>query len=381
MPTTSSPRQAFRFIVALVCSGALGACELPTQGPSAEDILAPEAPPRYELVEVSSKISERMSAAYTRGFSAPFVNAPLLATSTRLGVGDVISVTIFEAGQGGLFGNDKGQVTIPPMVIDPTGDISIPYASGIRALDQTPKQVEQQIADALTGKAFEPQVIVSVTSNANNAVTVQGAVSKPARIPLRLSGDRLSDVLVASGGPRYPTHETTISVTRGAKTSTASMQRVLDDPRQNIALRSGDIITAAHKPRSYTIMGSVNRPAHVSFDKDRVTVMEAVGKASGLLDQRADPASVFLFRRESQNTLKSYGRSSSKWWHEAKGGIPTIYWLDLSKPESLFHAQSAPMRDGDLIYVANAETVELAKVLQLFGLALNTTDRFVTVTE
>ena len=83
------------------------------------------------------------------------------------------------------------------------------------------------------------------------------------------------------------------------------MQRVLDDPRQNIAMRSGDIVTVSHKPRSYTIMGSVNRPAHIPFDKERVTLMEAVGKASGLLDQRADPAAVFLFQARKPKYFES----------------------------------------------------------------------------
>lgn len=381
MPTHITPSRARSFLIALISAGALTACSLPTQGPSASDILTPSETPKYELVEVDANVASRMSDQYTRSFSAPFVNAPLLSTSSRLGIGDVISVTIFEAGQGGLFSNDKGQVTIPQIVVNPTGVISIPYAPGIQALDRTPQEVEQQIMDALSGKALEPQVIVSVVQNDNNAVTVQGAVARPARVPLRLRGDRLSEALVSAGGPRFAAHETTISVTRDGKSTTSSLQRVLDDPRQNIALRSGDIITAAHKPRSFTIMGSVNRPAHVPFEKERVTVMEAVGKASGLLDQRADPSSVFLFRHESEKTLKAYGRNPSSWWRTTRGHVPTIYWLDLSKPEALFHAQTAPMRDGDLIYVANAETVELSKVLGVFGLALSTTNLAVELNE
>ncbi|CUJ17340.1 Vi polysaccharide export protein VexA [Cognatishimia activa] len=376
MSATKLIRRTRTNLIAIFSAAALTACSsLPTQGPSAGDILSPDESSNFELVQVDAKIASRMSEAYARGFSAPFINAPLLSTSTRLGVGDIISVTIFEAGQGGLFSNDKGQVNIPQIVINPEGKISIPYASGIHALDRTPQEVEQQIVDALAGKALEPQVIVTVVQNANNAVTVQGVVNRPARVTLRLGGDRLSEILVASGGARFPPHQTTVSVTRKGKSSKASMQRVLDDPRQNIAMRSGDIVTVSHTPRSYTIMGSVNRPAHIPFDKERVTVMEAVGKASGLLDQRADPAAVFLFRRESQNTLKAYGKSSSDWWPTTRGGIPTVYWLDMSEPSALFHAQAAPMRDGDLIYVANADTIEFSKVLDLFGLTLTTADR------
>jgi polysaccharide export outer membrane protein len=378
--TLSHPRP--RFILAAILGAAtLTGCSLPTQGPTSTEILQPEEAASYELVEVNARIASRMSDANLRSFSAPFVNAPLLATNTRLGVGDVVSITIFEAGQGGLFANDKGQVVIPRIVVGPSGKISIPYTGEIDALGRTPKEIEQQIVAELTGKALEPQIIVTVTETANNTVTVQGAVASPARVPLSLAGDRLSEVLVASGGSRFPAHETTFSVTRDGRTSTASMQRILDDPKQNIALRSGDIITAAHKPRSFTIMGSVNRPAHMPFDKERITVMEAVGKASGLLDTRADPASVFLFRRESQATLQHLGRQKANWWSAYRSEIPTIYWFDMSKTPSLFHAQSAAMQDGDLIYVANAGVVELSKVLRVFGLSFSTANQAINITE
>lgn len=381
MQYSSSIKRSRVVLVALFGVFSLASCSLPTQGPSSNEILAAQEEQTYELIEVDAKTAAHMSQDYLRSFSQPFVNAPLLATNTRLDVGDVISVTIFEAGQGGLFANDKGQVVVPNIVVGPSGIISIPYTTDISAIGKTPKQVEDQIVSELTGKALEPQVIVSVTNNTNDTVTVQGAVARPTRLPLRLAGDRLSEALVASGGPLHPAHETTFSVTRNGKTSTASLQKILDDPSQNIALRTGDIITAAHNPRSFTMMGSVNRPALMNFDKERISVMEAVGKANGLLDTRADPASVFLFRRESSNTLRKLGRDSSAWWNNVSGGIPTVYWFDMSKTQSLFHAQAADVKDGDLIYVANAETIELGKVLSVFGLTLSTTNQAINISD
>ncbi|WP_370231842.1 polysaccharide biosynthesis/export family protein [Cognatishimia sp.] len=376
------PRRTFGALVALLAFGGLAACSLPTQGPSAEDIVTQSAEGKgYELVPITAKIANRMSETYSRGFSKAFLDAPIQTTSSRLGMGDAVAIRIFEAGGGGLFSNSDGTVSIPRIVVSPTGTISIPYVPNIRALDRTPKEIEEQIVEALSGKALEPQVIVTLAQDDNNTVTIQGAVARPARVPLRVGGNRLSEVFVASGGPRFPAHQVEVSVTRDGVTSTASMQRILEDPRQNIALRSGDIITANHKPRSFTIMGSVNRPAHFPFEKENLSIMEAVGRASGLLDQRADATSVFLFRRESSRTLRSYGLTASDWWRKEKRGVPTVYWLDLSQPEALFHAQTAPMRNGDLIYVANADSVELGKALSIFGLALSTTNSAITVAE
>lgn len=381
MPNRKTAHRARNCLIAALSVFSLTACSFPTQGPTSAEILKPEQQQSYEIIEVNASVAALMSEDYLRSFAKPFVNAPLLSTNTRLDVGDVIAITIFEAGQGGLFTSDKGQVVIPNIVVDSNGYISIPYASKILAKGQTPKQIEEQIVSELTGKALEPQVIVNVTESASSSVTIQGVVANPVRVPLRLAGDRLSEVLVASGGSRFPAHETTLSITRRGVTSTASMQRILDNPSQNIALRSGDIITASHKPRSFTIMGSVNRPALVSFEKESVTVIEAMGTASGLLDTRADPAAVFLLRRETPQTLKKLGQNQQTWWKNARGGVPTVYWFDMSKTPTLFHAQTAFIKDGDLIYVANAETVELSKVLSIFGLTLNTTKQAINISE
>jgi protein involved in polysaccharide export with SLBB domain len=74
-----------------------------------------------------------------------------------LGVGDVVSVTIFEAGPGGLFvPSDAGArpgnfVTLPDQVVDTNGNITVPYAGKIRAVGRTPAEVQEAINEALRG--------------------------------------------------------------------------------------------------------------------------------------------------------------------------------------------------------------------------------------
>jgi hypothetical protein len=74
-----------------------------------------------------------------------------------LGIGDVVSVTIFEAEPGGLFipgeaGARPGNfVTLPDQVVDSNGNITVPYAGTIRALGRTPSEVQEAINEALRG--------------------------------------------------------------------------------------------------------------------------------------------------------------------------------------------------------------------------------------
>jgi protein involved in polysaccharide export with SLBB domain len=74
-----------------------------------------------------------------------------------LGIGDVVSVTIFEAEPGGLFvpsepGARPGNfVRLPNQVVDTNGNITVPYAGTIRAFGRTPGEVQEAINEALRG--------------------------------------------------------------------------------------------------------------------------------------------------------------------------------------------------------------------------------------
>jgi protein involved in polysaccharide export with SLBB domain len=74
-----------------------------------------------------------------------------------LGVGDLVSVTIFEAEPGGLFvpsepGARPGNfVTLLNQVVDTNGNITVPFAGTIRALGRTQSEVQEAINEALRG--------------------------------------------------------------------------------------------------------------------------------------------------------------------------------------------------------------------------------------
>ena len=84
----------------------------------------------------------------------------LLSGAIRLGrdsyrIGDMVSVTIFEAEAGGLFvpseaGARPGNfVMLPEQTVDSNGNITVPYVGAIRAAARTPSEVQQAIIEAL----------------------------------------------------------------------------------------------------------------------------------------------------------------------------------------------------------------------------------------
>jgi polysaccharide export outer membrane protein len=95
-----------------------------------------------------------------------------------------------------------------------------------------------------------------------------------------------------------------------------------------------------------------------------LTLADAAGKAGGLLDNRADPGQVLVYRNEYRPLLERMGADLSAFPAEQKI-IPTIYRGNFRDPSSFFVAKDFFMQDRDVLYVTNAEKVELFKFLEL----------------
>jgi polysaccharide export outer membrane protein len=220
----------------------------------------------------------------------------------------------------------------------------------------------QRLAD----KAIDPQALVTVTLNISNTATVMGEVGPGARVPLSVRGDRLLDVVAEAGGVRAPVVDISVVLSRGNRIVRVPMEAVLDDPHEDIFLQPGDVVTLVHDPLTFTVVGATGRNAVVPFDMVRLTLEEALAKAGGILDDRADPAGVFVIRFETPQVAHELPQAQGV--PVEAGGVPTIYQLDMRAPASLFLARSFPMRNKDIVYVSNAPVTDIQKVFQLLNL-------------
>lgn len=362
-----------RILALLALLPLLAGC-LPSAGPGRTTIVsgADKAIPDFTVVNLNQNIAELLASRPADSLAATF-GIGNGSPNLTVGVGDQLVVTIFEAASGGLFSGEAGSiagtknVSLPPQPVARDGTISVPYVDRVRAAGRTPEQVGRAIEAALQDKAIEPQVVVTVTSSASTFVTVAGDVGQPSRVPLNLKGDRVLDVIATVGGSRAPDYDSFVRLTRGGRSATVSLARIVRDPRQNIYVRPDDLIYVFTDPQVYTAFGATSRNASFPFQTDRLTLAEAVGRAGGLLDTRADPAGVFVFRYEDPemyqlvNTSRPGGRRSTPAPEAA--GIPVVYKLNFKDPASYFAAQRFVMRDNDVLYVSNAAAISLQKAL------------------
>ncbi|GLS19929.1 sugar ABC transporter substrate-binding protein [Labrys miyagiensis] len=296
-----------------------------------------------------------------------------------IGVGDILSVTIFEAESGGLFipkeaGSRSGNfVEIPNQQVDRSGVITIPYVDGpVHVAGRTTRSISAEISSRLKSRAIEPQVVVSVVEHRGNDISVLGEVNQAQHFSMDPGGIKLLDAIARAGGPRNPPYETTVTIQRNGVTRRASMSTIIRDPSQNVALRPGDVIYLTRDQKVFMVLGATPSPGSIggtnnrrfSFDDDTMSLSEAIAKAGGLDTTRADPKEVFLFRVERRSTLMAAGVDVSQY----KGDlVPTVYTVDLRKGDNFFMANSFNIRDKDLIFVSESPSTDLIKFLNILS--------------
>lgn len=329
------------------------------------------------VVELTDTVARQVIAANQDGsLLGTFGDAP--AFSQVIGSGDTLDISIWESPPAALFGtlastatattpraalatNMAQTSTLPPQMVDADGTIVIPFAGTITAEGLRPQQLERVIAGRLKGKANAPQVIVRITSNRSATATIVGDVVNSTSIPLTGKGERLLDAVAAAGGVKQSTSKMTVRLTRGQQTVSEPLDAVLLDPEQNIRLAAGDVVTVMFQPYTFTALGAVGMNAEIPFEATGLTLAQALGRAGGLQDNRANIKGVFIFRLERLDALG--GAEALQLTPD--GRVPVIYSLDLSDPRSFFVAQGFPVSNGDVLYISNAPGADLQKFVSI----------------
>ncbi|GAU82903.1 polysaccharide export protein [Bosea sp. BIWAKO-01] len=362
-------------IVAAGLTVLTGCSALPTSGPSAEDVVVQATAAeqqRYELLDITPEVVAILAKRVPDSFLASFGNRQPPVESV-VGVGDIVTMTVWEASAGGLFSapmvtdrfaTGSKSAVIPEQAVGRDGSISVPYGGRVRVAGLAVDEAQKRIVASLEGKAIQPQVQLTIVRPISSAVTVAGEVAAGARVPLSTRGDRLMDVIAGAGGVRIPVNEAAVQVTRGPRSARVAMSRIVSDPRENIFVRPGDLVTVVKEPQTFIAYGATGRNAEIPFESDSVKLTQALAKAGGLLDNRSDPSGVFVLRYEPQSVARLLVPGSALL--QGGGSVPIVYRLNLRDTGSLFLAERFPIHARDLLYVSNAQLSDLQKALQLF---------------
>jgi polysaccharide export outer membrane protein len=354
------------FLVSAVAISLVGCTTLPVSGPTGADIrhaaTAKAGQYPFTLVEVDSPAAVP---------SAPIVPAPTLSTfplrpTDLLGPGDVLNITIYEAGVA-LFGNSAlrtagtggGAVDtsssaerMPAMRVDDYGYIKVPFVGRLRAAGHTAAELQAMIQNGLRGMSQDPQVMVSIDQSITNSIILAGEVAKPGRLVLATNRESLVDAIALGGGYRGNAKDAVARVQRDGETFEVRLSDLLDMPQEDVQVAPGDRITVISRPQSFSILGAPNKADEVVFPRPRLTLAEAVAVAGGANPNAGDAGAIFVFRyvRQPKGTEQ-----------------PTVYHLNMMHAGAYLLSQRFRMRDGDVLYVGNARANQPVKFVQVLS--------------
>jgi polysaccharide export outer membrane protein len=360
-----------------------GCSSFPTAGPTTSQLIKQAGTkdrPNFALVEVDDKVVTTLASEPTESFRYQFAQYGK-PTNPKIGVGDTISVSIWDSSGGGIFGvppmesapgpvagtpsTGARTVSIPEEVVARDGAISIPYAGRVPVANRTPLQVQQTIQQLLAKTAFDPQVVVTITKSVSQSVTISGETIGGAHVPLSVRGERLLDVIADAGGSKSALYETFVRLSRNGVTASILLAKLVSDPGENIYVWPGDIITLVKSPQTFLAFGATQTNTQIPFGADKINLAQGVAKAGGLLDSRADPAGVFLFRFEPSAVMTALGEPIVA--SSPNGPSRVVYHVNFRDISGYFLARRFLIRDDDIIYIANAPMAELQKFFTMVG--------------
>lgn len=353
-----------RWLAACLLLAALGGCDtLPHDGPSVDAVRKDAAAPdsRYSLVELDARSSAIIASIPGRQLAslAPVSSA---ARVDLIGAGDGLTVTIYERGLAALFssgvattGEERSGVnTLPPLLVDGAGDITLPFGGRVQVAGLTTAQAARAIEVSLKGKAVGPQAVVNISQNVSNSVTVMGEVRSPGRYALAEGSDRLLDVVALAAGPTKPAPDLRVEISRGPATATITMAALLRDDASNVRLAPRDQVRLVYQPRKFSIFGALNRTSEYPIEDERLTLAGALGRAGGLDANTANASSVMLFRFERPEVAAALGVTTPP----SSKGVPIVYHLNLREPQGYFIANQVEVEADDVIYTPRAGIAE-----------------------
>ena len=373
-------------VCSALCIPVAGCYLTPASGPFATAVLAEsssEAP--YALVKLDKDKARILAESEPAVLAGAFTDRRP-PTPVTFGIGDTVTVTIFEAAAGGLFipaeaGVRPGNfVSLPNQTVDNSGNITVPYAGTVRAAGRTNVQIQNDIIARIRNRAIDPQVVVALAQQNSNLVSVFGAVNNSVRFPAAGIGaqDRITDAITRAGGITGQGSETWVMLDRKGHRATVPLANLVYQPGNNIYVQPGDRIFVYQEPQKFLAFGATGQQGEFPFGAWRINLAEAVAKASGLFDGQADPDFVFLYRHEPREVAEKLGVNVDRF----KGGlIPVVFNISLRDPGGYFVATTVQMRNSDVVFVANAAQVEIQKVLTLADSVMGTASSGISLRE
>lgn len=242
---------------------------------------------------------------------------------------------------------ERQQVAPDGVEVQSNGMIFFPFAGEVQAAGRTVREVRNELTHKLAKFVVDPQVSVRVQSFNSQKAQILGEVNFPRPIPITSSPLRILDAIALAEGLKDSADKVEATLVRGNERIIIDMGKLLDgDMGQNHLMLDGDVLNIdSNRYRQIVILGEVNKPITMPFDRRGMSLNDALVAANGISQSFSNAKGIYVLRNRTTDKK------------------PTIFQLNMQNATALLLADRFPLHARDVVYVDTAGVTRWNRVI------------------
>ncbi|TLF45479.1 polysaccharide export protein Wza [Halomonas urmiana] len=270
----------------------------------------------------------------------------------QVGAGDVLNIIVYDHPELTIPAGSERSAEESGTLVHSDGSIYYPYIGNIQVEGKTVAEIRRILTNRLSTYIADPQLEVSVAAFRSKKFYVSGAVENPGVQPITNVPITLLDAVSQAGGAADNANWHHVTLNRDGEEITVSLYEMLKngDMTQNRLMRPGDVLhVSSAENQGIAIMGQVRNPGQILAGREHLTLTDALSRAGGVVESRAEPSGIFVIRGNGPGSEK----------------MATVFQLDISNAVALNMGSYFPLQPQDVVYVTSAPLARWNNVISL----------------
>ena len=351
-----------KVFLAVVAAVVVSGCSFPAGAPIQSEVTAEanSTDPSYSVVEVTRANLPRLAEWPSTGWKGHYrwLQSGGGSSIAVLRPGDTINLVIWDNQTNSLLTNPSTKSTaMRDIRVSPAGTIFVPYVGEVVVNGLSPDSARREVQKEMERIAPSAQVQLEYSAGSSNTVDLVRGVANPGPVQMESRNMTILSLISEGGGISTKLRNPLVRLIRSGKTYEIRADDLLSNAQRNIVVRGGDKIIIDEDERFFVAAGATGDRI-VNFDREHITVIEALSMAGGLTETRADPEGVLILRDYPAEAIDPRGNRGPEMRQ-------VVFTVDLTSADGLFAAREFLVNPGDLVMATESPMIGVSSMLGL----------------